>query len=250
MRSSIFRPSKRRNERGAVFVEFFAVVGLIIVLLGGILNYGTLFGDNIDLAGASRSAALAGAATDKQGRKSVAVGDHRIIQALVDQTDKQRVGVTRVVIYKAGNGPNGGVSEPPAACKTATTGLPSKNCNVYLPDDFGKEDAELEASTDGKGWPVAQRVLGTDYLGVYIEVKKDPILDWVPSPKSYSDYFVIRMNSEATSNPKDVQSANSWGNGNFDKPDVPHDANCWGGHCGDPAPPCATCTPQYNGGGG
>ena len=239
--------SKEPNDRGAVFVEFAAVIGLIVILLGGILNYGTLFGDNIDLAGASRSAALAGSATVVRGQESVAVHDYEIIRTLIDQTSEQRVGVKRVVIYKAtGNA----VNDPPGVCKAEITAVPTAFCNVYMADDLQKTDAEIEASPDSQGWPVSSRELGTDYLGVYIEVEKNPILDWIPSPKSYSDFFVTRLNSEASGTPEDVPSAGSWGNDYFTEPEIPEEADCWADVCGDPTPPCTDCSPDHEGGGG
>ena len=150
--------------------------------------------------------------------------------------EKERAEVKKVVIYKANcttyancNNQQG----PPAACKDASPGsvnrgvLKANKCNVYGRSMFDWGNPKISASDNGSGWPVEDRVLGSDYLGVWVLVENTPMLNWVEAPEEYADFFVVRLNPKL-----ELNNGQTFGL-NYPGTSAAQGTECWGGSCGD-----------------
>ena len=245
---SRWRTSRQATERAAVLVEAAIVVGLIAIVIAGILNYGALFGNSIDVAGATRTAALVGSTT--QASSIGSVGDAQLIKALINKPGAKRSDLQRVVVYRA----ESASTRPPEACMNGT--LPPASgeaCNVYLPETFNVPTATitneyLAASPGGSGWPASERDVGHDYLGVWVRVSNSSLINVVWTPDSYSDYFVVRMSSGSTSpGQKGIYSDGFLSSGNTPPPTI-DTRGCWANQCYDDNNP--RHLPGDGGGGG
>jgi Flp pilus assembly protein TadG len=199
------RMSSRRNDQaGAALVETSICMLLLAIFALGIAEYGSLFGNAIDVSGAVRSAARTGAATTTEP-----VSDDQIIRAAVSQRGGGERTLNRIVVYKA---TSANAKPDPACLATPIASLAGKNCNVWLPADFNKSEAALMASS-GYAWPwtVTARRPGTDMVGVYVEVNRTPLERLVWSPTSYNDHMAMMVEPVQVASPPG--SADEFNNG-------------------------------------
>lgn len=213
-----FRSKRTRNERGAVLVEGAIVVLFIAVLINGVLDYGTLFGDSDSLSGATRAAAIAGGNTGL-----LPVDDYTILRNVIDKPGTQRAGVERVVIYKAATGSAG----PPAECMTGDPATVTQLCNIYTESDWDRTPLTLLLAPGANHWPAITRVPAVDYLGVWVKVNRTPFMNVIWTPGSYSDFFVVRLQRNVIVPGGDIPNNSDWSTGTARvEPDDP-DALCW-----------------------
>lgn len=204
-------PARRvGGEDGAVIVEFALMVPLLVLLVFGIIEYGSVLRNETTITGAVRNAARVGAQyrDDAQGDRQALTSLNASIGAA------QRISINRVVIYRAtaGNGaPTTNCTTTIAVNPTGTNakGSLSDDCNVY-------SAAQVTAATSGGTWATATSacsnaywdgfwcpndrkagLLGADsppdYLGVYLSVTYSPLSGLVPVATTYTDYAVNRL---------------------------------------------------------
>jgi len=180
-----------RCETGAVLVESALAGLLLLVLAAGILEYASLFTATIDVSSTVRSAARAGSATGTEPAT-----DDRILQAISYKSGGRRNDIERVVVYRA----DAGTTAPPPGCLTNAYPQPAGlACNVYRAQDLSLGNAELSALPGAQGWPPSAREGRKDYLGVWVKVRRTPLMNLVWSPSQYEDHFVMRMDPPASS---------------------------------------------------
>lgn len=91
--------TRRRSRRGQSLVEFALFLSVILLLLGGLVDLGTLLDDHLSVVTASRHAALA-AATAGTNAKADCVA---LATVALATRDLRGVSVTRIVIYQSGS---------------------------------------------------------------------------------------------------------------------------------------------------
>jgi len=207
-------PPERRGRRlggedGAVMVEFALMAPLLVLLILGIVEYGSILRNETTITGAVRNAARVGAQYQDD-----ALGDKNALSSLYASIGSaQRVVIDRVVIYRS----DVSTGAPPAACLSVNvTGSPlaahgdsANNCNAY-------SAAQVAAAASGGTWSTAVAACGSstwdgfwcpsvrraslagidsppDYLGLYISVTYTPITGLVPTTTTFTDYAVNRL---------------------------------------------------------
>lgn len=172
------------RERGAVLVESAIVSVLLLVIIAGALEYGTLFASTIDTSSGVRSAARVGSiVTPTDGPAN----DWNILQSLVVKSGVRRSNIERVVIFEA----NSNRSDPPQGCKA---GAPRSGemCNVYNPNDLLLDRTQLASLNSQRRWPESEREPGVDNIGVWVQMKNPKVFnDLIPAPSRYSDSFAM-----------------------------------------------------------
>ena len=168
--------NRRRPERGAILVEFALVATFLCLLAFGVTEIGSAWQDRLNVQTASRAGArvASGLTTD-------ASADYETLLAV--RSALQDIGpsnIQYVVVYRSATA-DGAV---PVGCVSATGVVASSNtatakCNAYT----GAQVLAMTASQFGCGtgkldntWcPTTRQNLlsvGTDYLGVWIRVKR------------------------------------------------------------------------------
>ena len=125
----------RRGESGAVIVEFSFIATLLVILVLGVFEIGSIWTDHQSLTQASRAGARVGSQVGTDG-----AADSEALKAIEAALGSLGSDVSRVVVYEADS--NG---DMPTACETAVAGYSgSSNCNVY--------DATSIANLSTPGW--------------------------------------------------------------------------------------------------
>lgn len=200
------------GEDGAVIVEFALMAPLLVLLVLGIVEYGSVLRNETTVTGAVRNAARVGAQY-----KDDAFGDQGALTSLnASIGSAQRITINRVVIYRA----DSASGAPPAACLSVNvTSSPSDahgsvadSCNVYS----GAQVASAGTSTkwsaaadtctgnvnkwDNYWCPSVRKaaLVGgdspPDYFGLYVSVTYTPLTGAVPGiSTTYTDYAVNRL---------------------------------------------------------
>lgn len=192
---------RRAQEEGAALVETALCAMFLLIIMAGVMEYGSLFGGTIDIATTTRSAAFVGAATTDS-----VVSDAKILASIQQSPGTQHTNVERVVIYKAD-----ATGQPPAACMTQYPAPSGELCNVYKQADLSKTDGQLAAL---QRWAPSARIAGTDNLGVWVKVERSRLFSIVSSPDKYSDQYVVRIEPEANTSPAEPGvNVNGWTTG-------------------------------------
>lgn len=108
---------RRRGERGAAAVEFALVVPLLLLILGGIFNFGFAFAQKLALDNAVRETA-----------RSAAVDTGKT------QAQLQSAGVTTFKDSAIGTGPSTPVTITVGACKGTAFGTPVVATGAFTSD--------------------------------------------------------------------------------------------------------------------
>ncbi len=209
-------PPERRGRRlggedGAVMVEFALMAPLLVILVLGIVEYGSILRNETTVTGAVRNAARVGAQY-----KDDALGDLNALSSLYASIGSaQRLTINRVVIYRS----DVATGAPPAAClsvnvtssPTSAHGSSADNCNVY-----SAAQVAGAATAPASSWSAAGDACGSsrwdgfwcpsvrkaslvggdsppDYMGLYISVTYTPITGLVPTTTTFTDYAVNRL---------------------------------------------------------
>lgn len=211
-------PQRRRSrsvacgEDGAVMVEFALMAPFLVLLVFGIVEYGSVLRNDTTITGSVRNAARVGA----QYRDG-AQGDRQALTSLNSSiTSAQRITINRVVVYRASSADGA----PTTNCATSITVTPTGTsprgsltdaCNIY-------SAAQVAAATSGGQWSTATSTCSNsptnwdgfwcpanrkaaltgsdsppDYLGLYVSVTYTPISGIVPVPTTYTDFAVNRI---------------------------------------------------------
>ena len=179
------RTSARPDERGVALVEM-SLVALFLAVLGmGMLEYSNVFGTTIDVSSATRDAVRAGAATKTTG----VAPDSEIIASFLDRSELKASKIDRLVIYRA----ESAAGTVPSAC---TSSLPtaSTKCNIFTSADL------LTGTPQYAGWPLSQRVAGSDYIGVWVQLQYGKIASLVWTKDHFHDSAVMLIEPKSSSN--------------------------------------------------
>ena len=164
-------PPLKKDQRGAVLVEFAFVLPVVFTLVIGMLEFGLTFKDYLTVANATRAGARVGAAAGNTTANGGA--DYEILTAVsANSTALNHGSITGVVIYKAA----AGSSALPAGCAIGGPSV-ANECNVYTAaqlqnlqqSQFGCGVGKLDNAWCPSNRGVSQSA-GPDYLGIWVRV--------------------------------------------------------------------------------
>lgn len=181
------RRHRRRNERGAVFIEFALAVPFLVMMGLGVVEGGMTWRAATSVNSVARDAARSGTSATVY-----ALADQSILRSIGSGlSGSELTELQRVIVFNATTGLS---AQPNAACLgIAATGLGSKGnaaCNVYSPAQVtavmnGSAPASAFSTTSTCGtWDVKwcpknrNHSLANgnlDYLGVFVEIKHKSI---------------------------------------------------------------------------
>jgi Flp pilus assembly protein TadG len=178
------RRARRDRDSGAALVEMAIVVPLLAVMLFGIVEYGTMISKNLALSGSTRAGARVGA---QEGNQRDA--DYDILKAVENSRGFMSLNsIESVVVYKSADAQG----EVPEDCK-AGVAVPGV-CNVYPASAFGMTPDDLYTNAMSTNWPATSRVLGTDYIGVWVIAEHSWLTSLFSStPTEVADSAVMRI---------------------------------------------------------
>ena len=205
-----FSEGRCGGEDGAIIVEFALMAPFLVMMVLGVIEYGTLLRNDTTITGAVRNSARAGA----QGQ-NLQYGDREALNTLsASLQSANNIVVNRVVIYRA----TSSTGTVPANCTSlpmsgSGAGSASDQCNVYNATQVSTASSGTWTTSTatcstgspaaGGGWdrwwcPNSRRSSLTgsmsppDYLGVYIDVQYTPITGLLGS-RSILDRAVNRI---------------------------------------------------------
>jgi hypothetical protein len=173
MTARTHRPNAHDRQRGSALVEAALVIPVLLMVLAGIVDYGTYLAKANDAAAATRAVALVGARAGADVH-----ADWDMLRSVGNQARIGGFTLDRVVVYRVAA--NQAEGRPPADCLTAaarTAGGVAGVCNVYEKVDVDAVVAETVARdtfarSDCTGWDrfwcPANRSTSADRIGVYV----------------------------------------------------------------------------------
>lgn len=165
---------RARGDRGVALLEFAMVLPFLIVLVTGVLEFGSAFRDSMTVSNSLRSGVRV--ASNSGDDRLTDYGTIKALEAAIRDVPDSKI--NRIVIFDAGT-----VNEPPAACKSGSS--VADVCNVYTPSDFARPQSDFEAlnpsdpnqcasgAPDAAWCPLERstdQATGTDRVGVWVEV--------------------------------------------------------------------------------
>lgn len=188
------------DDRGAILVEFAIVAPMLVLVVVGVLEFGLGWRDNLSVTNAGRA-----------GVRTVASGgderhaDYDALQAIRGAIDGIRnTQIDHVVIYESTT--SDGAPSATCAAGTSSTVVGSR-CNVYtaaqltnlVPADF-TGPTDCGGAPDRFYCPMTDREtdfdVGTSYVGVYVQVRRDFITGVFPGSITIKDHSVMRLDPE------------------------------------------------------
>jgi Flp pilus assembly protein TadG len=180
-----------------VLVEFAFVLPLLALMAFGIVEFGRLWGDRSTIQAAARSGARVGSFDG-----STATADQDVLLgAGAAMSSLDLTNVNWVLVYKSTTA-DGAV---PAACLAATPHSVSGSCNAYS----GAQLKQVVAGTAPGSWfgcaagsldlswcPTTRQTIqanGTDYLGVWLSVKRPMLTGFFGTVTTITDQAVMRL---------------------------------------------------------
>ena len=199
------------GDTGSVIAEFALLLPFLVVLILGILEFGSAFRERSNLSGALQSSARIEAASG-----ATRSADYLALQsfyALMNQS--KNVTVNKIVIYRTTSA-NGAPLN--SICLTSSSGSLAYNCSVYtwtqatqvatdvsgtiLAADFGTTGSGCSASAwDYNYCPLNRQVEQADppdYVGVYANVTYKSLTGLLPTTVTMTDQAVYRIDPKVT----------------------------------------------------
>jgi Flp pilus assembly protein TadG len=196
-----------RGDGGSLTIELAFVAPVMIILLLGIFEFGTVYRNQILVANALRGAAR----VESQQPNTGSVDELALATFIAGTTGLRNMTLQRVVIYSADS-----TGQVPAGCKTATiTGSPpygvSGSCSVYNQTqvsaiaanpvsalvNFGCGGATTGTTWDGNWCPASRNTTMTEPMprvGVYAVYTYKDVTNLFPtSTMTISDYAVFSL---------------------------------------------------------
>ncbi|MDQ6910044.1 MAG: pilus assembly protein [Actinomycetota bacterium] len=186
-----------RGDRGAVLLEFAFVLPLLALMAFGIVEFGRLWQDRSTVQAAARSGARVGSSSG-----SIPAADRELLLGVgAVLYDVGVPSVNWVLVYKSTTA-DGAV---PVACTTPTPQGVSGSCNAYSGAQLQQiVDGTAPASWFGCGpgsldlfWcPTTRQTIqanGTDYLGVWVSVRRPMLTGFFGSVTTITDQAVMRL---------------------------------------------------------
>jgi len=186
----------RDDESGAAMIEMLLCVLMLVIILFGIVEFGTSWKNKLEVETAVRAGARVGSGLGKDR-----LADYSLLQSVKSALNKIGMSnVQYVVVYKSTSA-NGAV---PAECTgsppTSTTG----KCNVYSGSMLSSlTQASFTGTTSCTGsspdrfWcPVGRQNVqsaGADYLGVWVKADSTTLTSFFGSPLKLESRAVMRL---------------------------------------------------------
>jgi len=144
--SGVFRRSRRRaSERGAAAVEFALLVPLLLMMLFGVIDYGWLFGENLNVRSAVRESARMAVVNETTGATPAARGASlvEVVRQRAQQIDQSRLAVAVVLVNENGNATTGDAGDLVVVCTAYEVKSLSSLGDVFypLPESFTAKTA-------------------------------------------------------------------------------------------------------------
>jgi len=205
--------ARGRGDQGSVVVEMAFVAPLLVLLVLGILEFGTAWRERANLTGALQAAgridAASGATRD---------ADYLALQAFYDQmSQNHELSIDQVIIYRSATSDGG----PPAACLTSPGGSAGDQCSSFtwtqvaqvgqdptpgrpvLAADFATAGGTCASSAwDGDWCPLGrhdQQSDPPDFVGIYAHGSYRSQTGLLPTTVTFTDQVVYRLDPEVSS---------------------------------------------------
>jgi Flp pilus assembly protein TadG len=205
VRAVVRRGGASRRERGSVLVEAVLAFPLLAMLMLGCLEFGMAWRDSNTVSTALRSGGRTAATLGNTGG-----ADYYTLQSLkAGLSGIPNNAIGRIVVYDANLSSN-----VPANCLTLpapggqTVSSPTttnRSCNIYTVASFSLAPSSFSTSATGSCpgtavdrhfCPLSRKVLqatGTDYLGVYVEVRHDFFSRMFGASLTFTDKLIVRL---------------------------------------------------------
>jgi len=184
------------RESGAALVELLIVMGVLVVLVFGIIEFGNGWKNKLEVETAARAGARVGSSLGNDR-----LADYGLLQGTKSALANLGLSnVDYVVVYKSTT-TNGQV---PAACSGSTPTSQTNVCNVYTGSQLNTlTQASFTGTTSCTGsspdrfWcPVTRKNVqsqGADYLGVWIKADSATLTAFFGSPLEIQSRAVMRL---------------------------------------------------------
>ena len=180
-------------------VEAVIVFPLLLLLMMGCLEFGMAWRDSTTVSTALRSSARTVASQGNDGS-----ADYYALQALKAGLSGIPAGaIGRIVIY---NATTNNTVDPACLSVTAPGGQSgSRACNVYTAGSFSLASTSFSSAATGSCpatavdryfCPLTRSVVqatGTDYVGVYIQVRHDFVTQLFGASLTITDKLIVRL---------------------------------------------------------
>jgi hypothetical protein len=193
------RPAARKRERASVMMEAVLGFPLLVLLMIGSLEFGMAWRDSTTVSTALRTGARTAASLGNDGG-----ADYYALQSLkagLSGIPSNAIG--RIVVYNANLDQK---PDPPCLSMTAPGGQTgSKACNVYTAASLSLPSTSFSAGATGSCpatavdrffCPLSRKVVqasGTDYVGVYIQVRHDFVSRLFGASLTFTDKLIVRL---------------------------------------------------------
>jgi Flp pilus assembly protein TadG len=188
------------RERAAIMVEAVIVFPVLVVVMMGSLEFGMAWRNSTTISTALRASARTAATQGNDG-----TADYYALQSLkAGLSGIPTSAIGRIVIYNATAN-----KDPDNACLTGTapggqTG--TRACNIYTAASFALASTSFSSTATGSCpgtavdrfyCPLTRRVVqappGTDYVGVYIQVRHDFVTRLFGANLTLRDKLIVRL---------------------------------------------------------
>lgn len=188
-----------RRERGAIMVEAVMVFPILIVMMMGSLEFGMAWRDSTTVATALRASARTAATQGNDG-----AADYYSLQALkAGLSGIPTAAIGRIVVY---NATTNSAPDPVCLSMTAPGGQTgTRACNVYTGASLSLASTSFSSTATGSCpasavdryfCPLTRNVVqatGTDYIGVYIQVRHDFVSRLFGANLTIKDKLIVRL---------------------------------------------------------
>jgi Flp pilus assembly protein TadG len=187
---------RRHDERGTALIELTIVVPILVLVVFGIIEFGTAWGNKLKVETAARGGARVGSALG-----ATRLADYNLLQSVRSVlSDNGLENVDYVVVFKTTSA-NGAI---PSGCSGATPVSQSGKCNVYTgsqlsslsPSQFSGTTACDTTALDKYWCPTARQSvqhLGPDYLGVWVKSNSSTLTNLFSTPLGLESRAVMRI---------------------------------------------------------
>lgn len=181
-----------RGEQGVVTVELAIIMIVLLYLCVGTADFGLAWRDKLTIENATR----AGARTASNlGRDRSA--DYNLLQGVrAAVADLPTASIVRIVVFRANTS-----GTPSATCRAGTPSA-GEPCNIYtaasltLPLSAFTGTTTCTGSSPDLRWCPTGRVVDqatADYLGVWLEIRRDHLTDLIPGTTTIHSTAVMRL---------------------------------------------------------